>query len=331
MTTADQARRVADAALEATVVGSFSRLGFTARRALFDWDAEQPRDLSGRVVLVTGATGGIGFAAAQALAARNADVWIVGRDAARTELARQQIVASTPGARVSTAVADLGDLDDVRRLADTVLHDTSRLDVLVHNAGALLHDLQFTGDGLEVTAQVQVVAPFLLTSMLLARLRATAGSRVITVSSGGMYTRPLHLGELAKPAAPFDGVRAYANAKRAQVVLNELWSRRPEADGVCFHAMHPGWADTPGIQSALPRFRALMRPLLRTAAQGADTITWLASAPEALETNGAFWLDRRRRMTNPLPWTRTANRTAQQLWDWCTEQARLGTERLSLR
>jgi GTPase Era involved in 16S rRNA processing len=78
--------------------------------------------------------------------------------------------------------------------------------------------------------------------------------------------------------------------------------------------MHPGWADTPGVETALPRFHALMRPLLRTPAQGADTIVWLASAPEALESNGAFWLDRRRRMTTPLPWTRTrpddANRLA---------------------
>ncbi len=331
MTTADRARRVADIALEATVVGSFSRLGFAARRALFGWDTEPARDLSGRVVVVTGATGGIGFAAAQALAARHADVWIVGRDAARTEHARQQLVAATPGARVSTAVADLRELEDVRRLADTVLHGASRLDVVVHNAGALLHDRQFTSDGLEVTAQVHVVAPFLLTSLLLDRLRATAGSRVITVSSGGMYTRPLHLDDLAKPAIPFDGVRAYANAKRAQVVLNELWARRPEAGGVTFHAMHPGWADTPGIQSALPRFHSLMRPLLRTPAQGADTITWLASAPEALESNGGFWLDHRRRLTNPLPWTRTPNRTGQRLWEWCAEHAALTSEHPSAR
>lgn len=146
-----------------------------------------------------------------------------------------------------------------------------------------------------------------------------------------MYTKPLHLGDLARPGVPFDGVRAYANAKRAQVVLNELWSRRPETNGVTFHAMHPGWADTTGIQSALPRFHSLMRPLLRTADQGADTITWLAGAPEALETNGEFWLDHRPRMTNPLPWTRTPHRTAQQLWDWCAEHAGLGSEQRNPR
>jgi NAD(P)-dependent dehydrogenase (short-subunit alcohol dehydrogenase family) len=329
VTAADRLRRVADAALEATVVGSFSRLGFGARRALFGWDAEPPVDLTGRVALVTGATGGIGVATAHALATRHADVWILGRDATRTEHARQAILASTPGARVTAAVADLADFDDVRRLADAVLHDTARLDVLVHNAGALVHDLRYTSDGIEVTAQVHVVAPVLLTSLLLEHLRATAGSRVITVSSGGMYTTRLDVEGLAKPPLPFDGVRVYANAKRAQVVVNELWTRRPEAAGVTFHAMHPGWADTPGIRAALPRFHAVMRPLLRTPAQGADTIAWLAGAPEARETNGGFWLDRRRRATEPLPGTHTPDQSAQQLWAWCTERAGVELPRAS--
>lgn len=326
MTIGDEARGLADAALEATIIGSFSRVGFAARRSLFAWGAEPHVDLSGRVVLVTGATGGIGLAAAHAFAARNADVWIVGRDAARTEGARAQIIATTPGARVTAAVADLSSLDDVGRCADTVLRDASRLDVLVHNAGALARDLEYTDDGIETTAQVHVVAPFLLTARLVARLRATAGSRVITVSSGGMYTQPLDLPRLETPGEPFDGTRVYANAKRAQVVLNEQWARLPAAAGVTFHAMHPGWADTPGVQTSLPRFRAVMGPLLRTPVQGADTIVWLASAADALETNGAFWLDRRARSTDKLPWTRTPDLTARALWDWCGAHAGVGAE-----
>ena len=322
----DQARRLADGALEATVVGSFSRVGFAARHALFHWDGEPAADLTGQVALVTGATGGIGLATAHALAARNAHVWIVGRDADRTEAARGQIVAATPGAQVSTVVADLSVLADVRHCAETVWHGSSRLDVLVHNAGALTHELQYTDDGLEITAQVHVVAPFLLTTMLLACLGATGGSRVFTVSSGGMYTQALDLDLLEAPLPPFDGTRAYANAKRAQVVLNERWAQHPAASGVTFQAMHPGWADTPGVQTALPRFRALMRPLLRTPAQAADTIIWLASAPQALEHNGAFWLDRRRRMTEPLPWTRTPSEAAERLWNWCADRAGVGAE-----
>src|SRR5689334_6978136 len=102
--------------------------------------------------------------------------------------------------------------------------------------------------------------------MIVPRLRTTHGARVITVSSGGMYTQPLDLEMLETPRHPFNGTRVYANAKRAQVVLNELWSRQPSAAGVTFQAMHPGWADTPGVKASLPRFHALMGPLLRTPA-----------------------------------------------------------------
>ena len=321
MTRFDGARRLADAALEATVVGSFSRIGFAARRALFDWDAEPIVDMSGRVALVTGATGGLGLAAATALAQRNADLWIVGRDPQRIEAARRAIAAVAPASSVTTAVADLAVLDDVRNLADRVRRSVPRLDVLIHNAGALTHDLRYTADGLEVTAQVHVVAPFLLTTSLLPSLQATPDARVITVSSGGMYTQRLDLDTLATPTIPFNGVRAYANAKRAQVVLNELWSKHRAASGVVFHAMHPGWADTPGVRESLPRFRALMGPLLRTPSQGADTMVWLASDPRALETNGQFWLDRRPRSVAPLPGTRTSDADAERLWNWCVDRA----------
>ncbi len=323
MSLMDLVRRGADGVLEATVIGGFSRIGFEARRSLFRWDAEPVTDLHGRVALVTGATGGLGFSTAHALAARGAEVCIVGRDAARTESAREQILAATPDARVTTVVADLARLDDVRACADRVRDTASRLDALVHNAGALASTLQFTDDGIEITAQVHVVAPFLLTHLLLPTLRTTPGARVITVSSGGMYTQALDLGDLAVPGSPFRGARAYANAKRAQVVLNALWSRHPEGSGVTFHAMHPGWADTPGIEASLPRFRAVMRPILRTPAQGADTIVWLTSAPEPLQSNGEFWLDRRVRHTSPLPWTRTTDADAERLWDWCTARARV--------
>jgi NAD(P)-dependent dehydrogenase (short-subunit alcohol dehydrogenase family) len=317
----DYTRRVADAALEATVVGSFSRLGFTARRALFSWDDQPGLDLRGHVALVTGATGGLGLSAARMLAELGSDVWIVGRDAARTDLARRAIVEAVPGAEIHTATADLAVLDDVRRCADKVLGTSARLDVLLHNAGALTHQLTRTVDDLELTAQVHVVAPFLFTNQLLPLLRATPGSRVITVSSGGMYPQRLDIDALDNPPTPFRGTRVYANAKRAQVVMNERWSQHPRGDGITFLAMHPGWAATEGIRSSLPRFHRFMGPLLRSADQGADTMVWLAAAPADRLSNGSFWLDRRPRATSPLPWTRTAPAEADRLWEWCEQHA----------
>ncbi len=315
------ARRLADAALRATVVGSFSRIGFAARRALFSWDAEPAVDMSGRVAVVTGATGGLGLATATALAQHNADVWLVGRDPLRVDAARRAIAGVAPDSNLTTAVADLTVLDDVRSLADRVRRSTTRLDVLIHNAGALTRNLRYTADGLEVTAQVHVVAPFLLTTELLPILQATPGARVLTVSSGGMYTQRLDLDMLATPATPFNGVRAYANAKRAQVVLNELWSKHHGVSGVVFHAMHPGWADTPGMRESLPRFHTLMGPLLRTPSQGADTVVWLATDPRALETSGQFWQDREPRSVAPLPGTRTSDTDAERCWSWCADRA----------
>ncbi|HEV2642949.1 MAG TPA: SDR family NAD(P)-dependent oxidoreductase, partial [Candidatus Elarobacter sp.] len=292
-----------------------------ARRSMFHWETPPAGAMTGRVVLVTGATGGLGEAAARTLAQRGAEVWIVGRDAARTESTRREMQAAATGTRVEAIVADLARLDDVRRVAEEVLARTGRLDALVHNAGALVHDLQYTEDGIEITAQVHVVAPFLLTTLLLPLLQATGDARVVTVSSGGMYTQALDLHALIAPPVPFNGSRAYANAKRAQVVLNGLWAARPGAGGVAFHAMHPGWADTPGVQASLPRFRSVMRPILRTPDEGADTIVWLASAPEPQSASGQFWLDRRPRPTSPLPWTRTSADDAEHLWDWCSARA----------
>ena len=139
-----------------------------------------------------------------------------------------------------------------------------------------------------------------------------------------MYTQRLDLDALATPAIPFNGVRADANAKRAQVVLNELWSKQPAGSGVVFHAMHPGWVrHARGAPTRCPGFSrvtALMRPLLRTPSQGADTMVWLAAAPRVLETNGQFWLDRRPRSVAPLPSTRTSDADAQRCWSWCVDR-----------
>jgi NAD(P)-dependent dehydrogenase (short-subunit alcohol dehydrogenase family) len=175
---------------------------------------------------------------------------------------------------------------------------------------------------------VHVVAPFLLTTLLLPQLQASAHGRVVFVSSGGMYTRRLDVDALEHPLEPFDGVRAYADAKRAQVALTDLWARHSAGRGISFHAMHPGWADTPGLRESLPRFRRVMHPFLRSAEQGADTMAWLTAAPEARAANGAFWLDRRPRATTVLPWTRTPDGEAERLWNWCVARsgARLGIE-----
>ena len=132
-----------------------------------------------------------------------------------------------------------------------------------------------------------------------------------------MYAAPLTVKGLEMREADYNGTNQYAIAKRAQVTLNEMWAQRHGNRGVQFHAVHPGWADTPGVADALPGFGRAVGPLLRTPEQGADTIVWLAGAPEALEENGGFWHDRRRRSIHKTPFSHQADTPdrRRRLWD----------------
>jgi NAD(P)-dependent dehydrogenase (short-subunit alcohol dehydrogenase family) len=249
---------------------------------------------------------------------------LLGRDRAKTEGVAASLTASTGSDRVHSVVADMGDLGQVRAAAADVLARFERLDVLVHNAGALTADRRTAPSGIEATVASQVVGPFLLTTLLLPRLREAHPGRVITVSSGGMYASPLRVSDL-QMGDDYKGSEQYARAKRAQVTLNEMWAERVPANDVVFHAMHPGWADTPGVRESLPTFRKVVGPLLRTPAQGADTIVWLAADQgEPLSSSGGFWLDRHRRSIHKLPNTRSSDTPArrQELWTWVESNTR---------
>lgn len=302
-----------DAALEVSTVGGFSRLGYRSRRWLFDWDIE-PHDLSGRVVLLTGATSGIGREAALALAGAGANLILVGRSEPRLAAIVDECRADAlTGQRIDSIRADLTVLAQTRNLVAAVRRMTDVVDVIVHNAGAMTHQYTVTEEGFEVTFASQVLSQYLITAGLLPLLKAADDPRVITVSSGGMYAERLEPDSVQMSASAYDGVRAYARAKRAQVVMNEEWARRePE---IAFHSMHPGWADTPGVADALPGFRRIMGPVLRTPAQGADTIVWLAGADSDEAPSGRFWLDRRPRTTHRLPRTRPEPGAAARLWE----------------
>lgn len=306
---------VADRVLEATVVGSFTNLGFKARRRLFDW-GDEPSDLTGRWYVVTGANSGLGLATSTELAVRGASVTLVARNPERGESARRRIVEGTGNPDVDLVLTDLSDLAAVRRLAAELRDRDRAIDALVHNAGALVDEREVTPEGLELTFATHVAGPHLLNLEVLDSLQR--GSRVVFVASGGMYTQGLHLDDLQFEKGEFSGVTAYARAKRMQVVLAREWARRVADRGIIVQAMHPGWADTPGIDSSLPRFRRAVGPLLRTPREGADTIVWLATSDKA-EASGLFWHDRRPRPTVRLPGTSTTEAEQLELWERCTD------------
>lgn len=306
--------------LDASVVGGFSRVGWEVRSRTQSFGRVEDMDLSGRRIVVTGPTSGLGRETAAILAVAGADLVLVGRDAHRTEVAATEVDALGRGA-VDTVVADMGDLEAVARASRSIAA-RGKLDALVHNAGALFKEREVSPQGYESTVASHVLGPHLMTRILADTLAASSG-RVVTVSSGGMYAAPLprvagsrtlEMGE-----HNWDGTRQYAIAKRAQVTLNEMWAvERPD---VWCAAMHPGWADTPGVKSSLPLFRVVTRPLLRTPRQGADTIAWLAAVDNPPGGSGAFWCDREVRPIHRLGRTRSSDTPDRRrdLWRWCTE------------
>jgi dehydrogenase/reductase SDR family protein 12 len=290
------------------IAWSFSRLGYRRRRRTFD-ASDLDVSLAGKQCVVTGANSGIGFAVAEALARRHADVWLLCRNAGRARDARQRLADVGDGC-VRVEIVDMTKLDSIAQVLTRI--DVPRVDVLVHNAGALVHEYSETAPGLETTVACHVVGPQKLTHGLAEQLHASTDPRVIYVSSGGMYSERLDVDALFTPPLPYDGVRAYALAKRAQVVLTEQWAEHMPA--IRFYAMHPGWADTAGVQKALPRFYRRTKRWLRTTSEGADSAVWLAAAPTLEIPSGAFVFDRSEAPRHLLPNTRTDHPQRSRLW-----------------
>jgi NAD(P)-dependent dehydrogenase (short-subunit alcohol dehydrogenase family) len=313
--------------VDPTVVLSFDRTGFALHSLAFDPD-DLRVDLGSRRCLVTGASSGIGEATALGLADLGAEVVLLCRSRERGEAAAGRIRAATGSRRVSVEVLDVADLAAVRRLAPRL--GGRPVDVLVHNAGVLPAERGETPDGLELALATHVAGPYLLTRLLEPALAAARGARVIFISSGGMYTRRL---QVADPnwtrRRRYDGVVAYAETKRAQVVLAELLAERLRGAGVVVHSMHPGWADTPAVRSSLPGFHRATRAILRTPAEGADTVVWLAASERAGLSTGRFFFDRERRRTHWLPGTRETAADRERLLALCEEWTGGGARRES--
>ena len=302
-----------DTALDLSVVGGYTSVGYRIRSR--GW-RPLPR-MEGKVALITGATSGIGLAAADGFARLGATVWLAVRNRERGEEARARILEHRAGADVHVELCDLSRLESVRGFAERFAAESPRLDVLVNNAGVLTQERELSADGIELTLATNVIGPFLLTQLLVPVLESSAPARVVNVSSGGMYTQKLRADDLQSEQGDFDGRTVYARTKRAEVVLTEMWAGRLAGTGVTVHSMHPGWADTAGFKSSLPRFYRTTRPLLRSPDQGADTVVWLGAAAEPAESTGGFWHDRRRRPTNLLPGTRETEAERRRLWAEC--------------
>jgi dehydrogenase/reductase SDR family member 12 len=272
----------------------FSRIGYRRRVGEAGLDA----DFSGQRWVVTGATGGIGRAIALGAAARGAKVLALGRDARKLHALAKQ--ATDPG-RIQPLPADLSLMREVARAAADIAA-AGTVDVLVHNVGVMCHDYRQTAEGLEQGYATNLLGHWVLDQGLRRGGAFTAGSAVVSMSSGGMYGAALDLDALQAPdATTHDGFSAYAQHKRAQVELTHHWNTLGK-DQPRAWVMHPGWVDTEGVRSALPGFRRLFGSVLRTAEEGADTALWLADTRPP--TGEGIWLDRHRDTEHAFGFTR---------------------------
>jgi dehydrogenase/reductase SDR family member 12 len=273
-------RAAASAFFYARFFRDFSVHGY--RRAARGWLPFTP-DLSNQRVLVTGASGGIGQALAAGAARAGAKVIAAARSAQK--LAQ----LDAPGAQRLTV--DLSRLDAVETIIDAL--DGQPLDGVFLNVGVLLNQHSLTADGFETSFATNLLVPFALTEALYARGLLNPNGFIVQMSSGGMYGAKLDLDALdLRDPKRYDGMAAYAQAKRAQVELTRAWNAR-FTDGPRVWTTHPGWVDSDGVKSSLPWFRATLKSHLRTAEQGADTALWIASTRPQTPAEGGIWLDRR--------------------------------------
>jgi len=308
-----------DTALDRSVALGFSRIGLGVRRQLPTWPADPtPGALGGQTVVVTGATSGLGLATAHGVLALGGRLVLVARNEEKAARVRAELATAHPGARIETVLADLADLDDVRRAA-TELVALGPLHAIVHNAGLMPPERSESPQGHELTMAVHVLGPVLMTDLL--RPALAEGARIIMVTSGGMYAQTLRADDPEYVTGDYSPTTAYARSKRAQVELLPLMGARWGA-GVLVYATHPGWADTPGVEESLPTFRRLTRPVLRDAAGGAETTVWLTAVRPA-PPSGTLLHDRRVRPTHFRAGTRPSADEVARMWAWVTTEAGL--------
>ena len=254
-------------------------------------------DRSRRVVVVTGASDGIGEAAAVKFAARGDRVVVVGRSPTKTEAVARRLAAPF-------YLADFARLDDVRRLGAELGRDFARVDVLANNAGGVMGPRHVTVDGHELTTQVNHLAPFLLTNLLMATLQSSHASVIITSSVAHRSCGDLDLDdlELEQGYSPFN---AYARAKLMNILFARELHRRYHDRGVAAASFHPGIVRT-SFASEFPSavsgaYRSVTRWLFRSPARGADTLVWLASTePDVHWPSGEYFKNHRVARTSDL-------------------------------
>lgn len=291
-----------DKTLDASLLG-YTRIGFSARHL----SVQEPfPSLMAKHIMVTGATGGIGKAAVERLAANGAVVHAVGRNPTKLET----LVTETNGS-IIPHIADLSSMADTATLAKAYLDLGEPLHGLINNVGVMADSRVLTSEGFELTYATNLLGQYVLTRRLAEGLLLQRPDRVVFVSSGGMYSQSLTVSNLESSEGEYRGTAAYSRTKRGQVVLASQLAAAG-GSGSVVTSMHPGWVDTDGVKASLPTFQKITGPVLRNASQGADTMVWLVGAMHASKLNGEFVHDRVPRPKHRLGRTKVDAEVTQQ-------------------
>ncbi|XP_054889611.1 dehydrogenase/reductase SDR family member 12-like isoform X2 [Poeciliopsis prolifica] len=233
-------------------------------------------------------------------------VHMVCRNKDKAEEAKSEIVSESGNMEVYIHVVDMSQTRKVWEFAEAFKKEHPSLNVLINNAGCMIHKRELNAEGLETNFATNTLGVYVLTQSLIPLLQKSQDPRVITVSSGGMLVQNLRFDDLQSEKGHFDGVMVYAQNKRQQVVLTEHWAKANPV--IHFSAMHPGWVDTPAVSTAMPQFHQMMGDRLRSVDEGADTVVWLAlSRAAARKRSGQFFQDRKPVPTHlPLAWTHSS-------------------------
>jgi len=280
---------------------SFTQLGFVARR--FFWSVPKT-DFRGQHWLVTGGSGGLGRSVVYAALRGGATVTVAARSAEKLHaLIAELAAAGLEGA--DTERCDFTLIAETEALIARLAAQGRAIDVLVNNVGVLNDELLVTREGLEASFVSNLLSHYQLTEGLIDRGLLQSGSVVVNVTSGGAYHFPLSAAMLnVTDPARYRGVAAYGFHKRAQMALNRYWNEIHHDRGIMFYVMHPGWADTAGVQRSLPHFRRVLKSILRDADSGADTIIWLVAHRPAQPAEELVWFDRKIRPAHVYAHTR---------------------------
>ncbi|MEC7838798.1 MAG: SDR family NAD(P)-dependent oxidoreductase [Chlamydiota bacterium] len=294
--------------LDSSIIFSFDRSGFLRHSKDFkdeNWCGK------GKVALITGANSGIGYVTAEILLKYNVNVHIFCRSEASGKEAVEKLKSSNSDGTITLHTLDISDKKAIDRWLKS--EAPPHVDILVNNAGGMSSSLNFNTENIEITWATHLLGHYFLTSGLIEQRSLSKGSRVITVSSGGMYLQKLDLSDLLWKKQKYDKYRAYANAKRAQVILTQLWDEQL-GPSIRFSTMHPGWVDTKGVKEAMPTFHRLLGPRLRSPKQGADTIIWLALTQEKYP-GGKLWFDRKIVAEHKFNFTKESVTGRNKLWN----------------